>query len=221
MKADKRSKMNSGSFLILLASLICIVLLGISFAQYRAQQKHVETASLSDFRIEVVDLATMEHPDWVIELPATTRLYDDSHFDSTVVAKRLMITNKGNQLISLKAKLLNDITTDYHKTLENVEDASDIILFVAGGDIQDQYQKAIQDAVGAALNETSVISDMKNEIGKINTSNLADWSYDLAPGESRFLTILVWRENAAVNGENSFGKTYYLNQHLELDVSQK
>lgn len=224
MKAEKMNRNQQkkrGSLLIVLSVIVCIGLLGVSFARYISNEKHKENANLADFNIQVLDLETMETADWDIEIPATTRLYDDVCFDDVVIDKRLMITNLGNQTVQLGAKLIDRITSDNHNNDDNTVNSEDILIFAFDYDVQDGFQAKIQAALDENLDKTSAVSAIKANVDRVCSQNLKNWSYDLKPGESRFLTVLVWRENAAVNDENSFGETVYLKEHLELDVLQK
>lgn len=224
MKAEKinsNNKKNRSSLLIVLAIIICIGLLGLSFARYISNEKHKENANLADFNIQVLDLDTMQTPNWDIEIPATTRLYDDVNFNAAVVDRRLMITNLGNQTVKIGAKLIDKVTSDNHNHNDGTVDSDDIFIYVFNYDVQDRFQTEIQNTLDENLDKNSSILDIKTNVDSVCSQNLENWSYDLKPGESRFLTVLVWRENAAVNNENSFGKTVYLKEHLELDVLQK
>lgn len=224
MKTEKMNhpqKKNVSSLLIVLSILVCIGLLGVSFARYIANEKHKENANLADFHVQVLDLETMEPPDWDIEIPATTRLYDDTHFDDVVIDKRLMITNLGDQTVKLGARLIDKITSDNHNGEDATVNSEDIFIFAFNYDVQNGFQAQIQAALDSNLDAASAVSAIKTDVDRVTGQNLENWSYDLKPGESRFLTVLVWRENTAVNDENSFGKTVYLKEHLELDVLQK
>ena len=223
MKAEEMNsnKAKRSSLLIVLAIIFCIGLLGVSFARYISNENHKENANLADFNIQVLDLETMQSPDWNVEIPATTRLYDDVNFNDVVVEKRLMITNLGKQTVSISAKLIDKITSDNHNEYDSVADSDDIFIYVFNYDVQNSFQTEIQATLDENLDENSSVSDLKTNIYTVSGKNLENWSYDLNPGESRFLTVLVWRENEAVNNENSFGKIVYLKEHLELDVLQK
>nr|MDE5985272.1 hypothetical protein [Eubacterium sp.] len=108
-----------------------------------------------------------------------------------------------------------------HNHNDGTVDSEDIFIYAFNYDVQDRFQARIQATLDENLDENSSISDIKTNVYSVCGQNLENWSYDLKPGESRFLTILVWRENEAVNNENSFGKTVYLKEHFELDVIQK
>lgn len=227
MKADKlrrSGRRRADIILLILAVLVCIGLLGVSFARYRTKQKHMESAQLTDFQIKVTDLFTWEAPDWVIELPATTRLYDDQNFDETVIVKRLMIQNEGSQTVDLKAELLEDVTEDYHGSVSSEQESEDILLYIAGSDVssgfQDVIQKAAEDA-GEMLNAESTVVRLKSSFTEMNKNTLKDWSYTMAPGDIKYMTVMIWRENPAVNEVDTFGGVYYLDHHLKLAVKQE
>lgn len=209
------------SLLIILAIIICIGLLSASFARYISVENHKENANLADFNIQVLDLETMAAPDWQIELPATTRLYDDVNFNDVVIARRLMVTNLSNQTVEISAKLTDKTTADNHNHEDLTVESDDIFVLAFSYDVQGNFQSEIQSALGGSLNINSSVADIQATVQSVGTENLKNWSYDLKPGESRFLTVFVWRENADVNNESSFGKTVYLKDHLELDVIQK
>ncbi len=224
MKTEENNINNSAKrsgLLIILAIIVCIGLLGFSFARYISVENHKENANLADFNIQVLDLDTIAPPDWQIELPATTRLYDDVNFNDVVISRRLMITNLSNQTVEIGAKLKDKTTTDNHNHQDYTAQSDDIFILVFNYDVQSDFQSEIQSALDGSFNADTSFADIKANIQSVCTENLKNWSYDLKPGESRFLTVFVWRENADVNNENSFGKTVYLKEHLELDVIQK
>lgn len=216
----------AGAILLLLA---CVLLGGLA-ARYMSEQRKTEEAELAEYQVSVIDLHTGKDVDWKIELPATTKLYEDSYFDQAAVVKRLKITNHSEQDLILTAEMLEKIYEGSHGQEDPTAQARDIFLYIADGDIGTSgfcnlvknglaAEGVTAESLGA---DGSAMETVRTAITSHNTKVLQNWSGTLKPGDanSKYLSVILWRENDIDNTTQTTTETFYLNQHLRLSVEQ-
>lgn len=209
---------------------VCGTLFGMSYASYLRKSETAASVSLEDYQVEVADAYAPAQPaKWDVDLPATTRLYEDDQFRLAAVSVGWKLTNKSDFDLNLKASYKESTHSGF--ALNGKEDsgnAEDICVFLTPVRPGEDLAGAIlQSESFKNMSADSSVREIRSALTEHNKETLKKWITDdgrMKPGGEKFLYAIIWRENAADknggNGTISFEETFHMKGHLLLNIEQ-
>ncbi len=90
MKIEKlRQKRRTRVLFCVIAAALIIGAFGVMYARYSSFWSLKSSAELTTYDVSVTDFTTKQEVSWELQLPAATRIYEDSQFDYAAVIKHL------------------------------------------------------------------------------------------------------------------------------------